>query len=97
MPCKLDVDTELKKDILECDAGARHEIGEFLLRLQQNPLPAGRRRLGRAKNDAAFYMQLPCKFYISWEIIGDQMHLALTGDTDGLLVRVLGVARVRPQ
>src|SRR5271166_5858700 len=89
MPCTLDVDTEVKKDILDCDADVRREIGDFLLELEQSPLPRGRHKLERAKSDTTFYIQLPCGFYISWEIIGNQMHLALTGKTDGLRVRIL--------
>jgi hypothetical protein len=94
MSCQLDVATEVKQDILDCNAGARRQIGDFLLGLQENPLPKNRRHLGRAKNDSAFYVQLPCGFYVSWEIIGNMMHLALTGETEGILVRILGVARV---
>lgn len=97
MSCKLDVDTEVKRDILDCDADARREIGDFLLALERNPLPIGRRKLERAKNDATFYVELPCGVYVSWEIIGNQMHLALIGKSDGLLVRILGVARARPE
>jgi hypothetical protein len=97
MSCQLDVATELKQDILACNAAARRQIGDFLMALQENPLPADRHKLGRAKDDFAFYVQLPCGFYVSWEIIGDLMHLVLTGETRGLLVRILGVARVRPE
>ena len=97
MSCKLDVDTEVKQDILDCDDEARRQIGEFLFALERNPLPSDRHKLGRAKGDATFYIQLACGFYVSWEIIGNQMHLALTGRADGLVVRILGVARARPQ
>lgn len=96
MPCKLEVDAALKQDILDCDDRARREIGEFLLALQENPLPADRLLLGGAPDESAFYVELPCGFYISWEIIGNLLHLALRGETDGLVVRILGVALVPP-
>jgi len=92
MSCRLEVDTALKQDILDCNPAARRQIGEFLLALQENPLPKDRQLMG----DSAFYVQLPCGFYVSWEMIGNQMHLALTGETKGLLVRILGVGRVPP-
>ena len=92
MPCKLDVATEVKQDILDCNGKARTEIGDFLLALQRNPLPAERRPMG----GPVFYAQLACGFYVSWEIIGDLLHYALTGDSSGLVIRILGVARVAP-
>jgi len=93
MSCKLDVATELKQDILACDKVARQQIGDFLLALQDNPLPKNRRR----QEDGSFYVQLPCGFFVSWEIIGDLMQFVLTGDCEGILVRFLGVARVPPK
>lgn len=90
MPCKLDVDPQVEQDILDCDRKARLEIGDFLLALQDNPLPDTRHSMG----GPVFYAQLPCGFYVSWEIIGDVLHYALTGDLRGLLIRVLGVASV---
>jgi hypothetical protein len=93
MSCKLKVATELKQDILECNAGARRRIGDFLLALQKNPLPKNRQEMG----DGAFYVQLPCGFYVSWEIIGNMLQLALTGEAKGLVVRILGVARSQPK
>ncbi|HUD53940.1 MAG TPA: hypothetical protein VMR02_01845 [Terracidiphilus sp.] len=92
MPCKLDIATEVKQDILDCDAAARRQIGDFLLQLQNNPLPENRQPI----SGSSFYVQLPCGFYLSWEIIGDLIHFALTGKSKELLVRVLGVARVPP-
>jgi hypothetical protein len=92
MSCRVDVDTAVKFDILGCSADARRQIGSFLQGLQENPLPAGRREM-RA---AAFYAQLPCGYYVSWEIIGNLMHHVSTGETGGLLIRILGVARMPP-
>lgn len=92
MSCKLDLATEVKEDILDCDENVRHEIGEFLLALQQNPLPQNREHMGKGD----YYVELPCGFYVAWEILGDQLHLALTGDTTGVVVRILGVSRVQP-
>ena len=96
MSCKLDLDTDLKQDILDCNADERRQIGDFLLALQENPLPMDRRKLRRAKDDSAFYVQLPCGFYVSWEIIGNIFYFGAAGQTKGLLVRILGVARVPP-
>lgn len=97
MACMLDVDIGLKQDILDCNAEVRRQLGDFLLALQQNPLPGNRCPLGSATQDSAFYVPLPCGFFVSWEIIGNLMHLALTGETDGLLVRILGVGRAHPK
>jgi hypothetical protein len=97
MSCQLDVATEVKQDILDCSAAARRQIGDFLAVHQENPFPEGRRQLGRAKDGSAFYAQLPCGFYVSWEIAGNPMHLALTGKTKGILVRILGIARIPPK
>jgi hypothetical protein len=93
MPCKLDIAVQVKQDILDCNIAARRQIGDFLLTLQQNLLPKHRRPLSRTIDGSAFYVRLPWGFYVSWEIIGDSMHLALTGETEGILIRVLGVAR----
>jgi hypothetical protein len=93
MPCKVEVDIAVKADILDCDAAARREIGDFLLTLQNNPLPEGRKEMG----SAAFHIQLPCGIHVSWEILGNILRLALTGQTKGVLVRILGVSHVAPQ
>lgn len=88
MPCKVDVDTAVKADILDCGAGARRQIGEFLLQLQYDPLPEN-----RGEMDGAFYFLLPCGFYVSWEVLGDVMKFAFSGDRSGISVRILGVGR----
>ncbi len=93
MPCKVSVATEVRSDILECDETAREQIGAFLLGLQQNPLPRGRRSLG----EQAFFVQLPCGYFLAWEILGDVLKMALTGDTAGITVRILGIGRRRPR
>jgi hypothetical protein len=95
MPCRVQVDHELQEGILDLDATARRQIGEFLLALQEDPLPEERQALVRI-TPIAYFVQLPCGFYVSWEIVGDMLSLALTGKTDGVLVRILGVARDRP-
>lgn len=92
MSCQVDVDTAVKLDILGCSADARRQIGNFLAGLQENPLPAGRQEM----QAAAFYVQLPGGYYVSWEIVGNLMHCVLTGETEGLLIRILGVAQVLP-
>jgi hypothetical protein len=101
MPCELYIATEVKRGALEYDPDEKRAIGAFLLALQQNPLPAGRQRLNRQKKrDAAFYTQLQCGIYISWEIAGDEedvLHMVLTGETEGIMVRVLGIERVQPE
>ncbi len=93
MSCELDVATEVKQDILDCNQAARRQIGGFLLTLQKNPLPRNRQGMG----DGAFYLQLPCGFYVSWEVLGDMLRLALTGDGNGIVVRILGVGREPPR
>jgi hypothetical protein len=35
MSCQLDVATEVKQDILDCNAEARGQIGDFLVALQE--------------------------------------------------------------
>jgi hypothetical protein len=93
MPCKVEVDTAVKADILDCDAATRRGIGDFLLALQDNPLPEGRKEMG----SAAFHIQLPCGVHVSWEVLGNILRLALTGQTKGILVRILGVSHVAPK
>jgi hypothetical protein len=93
MPCKVEVDMAVKADILDCDAATRREIGDFLLALQDNPLPEGRKEMG----SAAFHIQLPCGVHVSWEVLGNILRLALTGQTKGILVRILGVSHVAPK
>jgi hypothetical protein len=92
MPCKVDVDAAVKSDILECGREARLQIGNFLLGLQDNPLPENRREM----KSGAFYALLPCGYYVAWEVFGDLMKLALSGSTKGISVRILGVGRERP-
>ncbi|MGD0628338.1 MAG: hypothetical protein ABR987_03240 [Terracidiphilus sp.] len=94
MSCEIDVATELKQDILDLDRPTRRQIRAFLLALQENPLLEGRKEMG----DAAFYIQLPCGVYISWEIVGniDILKMVLTGKTKGMVVRILGVSNAEP-
>jgi len=95
MPCQIQVDVEVQADILGLSAEARRKIGEFLLQLQDDPLPAERIELA-PKSPGAFFQALSCGYWISWEILGDPIKFALKGKTEGLIVRVLGVAAVRP-
>jgi hypothetical protein len=46
---------------------------------------------------SAFYKQLACGFFVSWEITGNLMRAAMAGKIEGLLVRVLGIGRVPPE
>lgn len=96
MPCKVQVDREQQEVILDLDETSRRQIGDFLLELQEDPLPKERQNLARKTNVPAFFVQLPCGFHVTWQIVGDMLSLALTGKTDGLLVRILGVDRDRP-
>jgi len=96
MPCKVEVDRELQEVILDLDAVARRQIGDFLLGLQEDPLPEKRLALARKTNVPAFFVQLSCGFHVSWEVAGDLLPLALAGKTRGLLVRILGVDRYEP-
>jgi hypothetical protein len=95
MPCQIHVEVEVQADILGLSANARREIGEFLLRLQDDPLPAERIELA-PRPPGAFFQALSCGYWISWEILGDPMRFALKGETEGLIVRVPGVAAMRP-
>jgi hypothetical protein len=97
MPCKVHVDREQQEVILDLDAIARRQIGGFLVALQQDPLPEDRQDLARKTSVPAYFVQLPCGFHVTWEIVGDMLSLALTGKTTGLLVRILGVDRDAPR
>jgi hypothetical protein len=88
MSCQIQIDSGVQRDILDLRPDARREVGEFLLRLQDDPLPAGHSEMSAG----AFYQKLPCGYWISWEVLGDLMGLALKGATQGLTVRVLGIA-----
>jgi hypothetical protein len=96
MPCRVQVDHELQEGILDLDATARRQIGDFLLALQEDPLPRERQPLARKTTTPAYFIQLPCGFHVSWEIVGNLLPLALTGKAKGLLVRILGVDRDTP-
>lgn len=96
MPCRVQVDHELEEEILDLDPHARRQIGDFLVALQNDPLPQERQTLARKISLPAYFIQLPCGFYVSWEIVGDVLSLALTGKSKAVLVRILGVDRVRP-
>jgi hypothetical protein len=96
MSSRVQVDHELQEEILDLDAYARRQIGDFLLSLQDDPLPQDRQPLARKINVPAYFVQLPCGSYVSWEIVGDLLPLVLTGKTKALLVRILGVNRDRP-
>jgi len=87
------VDTAIKADILECDDTAFEQIRSFLYELEDDPLPKGRRRL----RESTFYVQLPCGYFVSWEIAGDVLKMALTGNLSGVTVRILGVGRRKPK
>jgi len=93
MSCKLHVATAVKQDILDCNPEAVQQIGDFLLSLQENPLPRDRREM----DSGAFYCRLRCGYYVSWELFGDLVKLALTGDAKNITVRILGVARIPPK
>src|ERR1035438_4378516 len=70
MPCRVQVDRQLQEGILDLDATARRQIGDFLLALQEDPLPRERQALARKISTPAYFIQLPCGFHVSWEIVG---------------------------
>jgi hypothetical protein len=92
MSCKVDVDTAVKTDILDCNAAVRRQIGNFLIDLQDNPLPTNRMEM-----DGAFYCLLPYGYYVSWEVFGDVMKFALGGETKGISIRILGIGCELPR
>lgn len=97
MACTLDVDRRLKGDILHASSAVRDEIGKDLLALQENPVPADRKDLGRPNG---YFHRLPCGVYVSWELIGDErdiVSLILTGICRGITVRVLGAGTESPE
>jgi hypothetical protein len=47
MSLRVHADLELQEQILDVDANARREIGDFLLSLQEDPLPRERQALSR--------------------------------------------------
>ena len=97
MSCRVQVDRELQEEILDFDESARRQVGDFLLALQNDPLPKERQALARGIDASVYFVQLPCGFYVSWEIVGNLLRLALTGKAEELLVRILGVNRVSPE
>jgi hypothetical protein len=92
MPCEVSVDTAIKAAILDCNDTALEQIRTFLYELQDDPLPLNRQPLG----DAAFYVHLPCGYFVSWEIEGDLLKMALKQDLRGITVRILGVGKSKP-
>jgi hypothetical protein len=94
MPCEVDADEGVEADILSCESKALDQIRTFLYELQEDPRPNGREYL---RAPASFYFQLPCGYFVSWEIQGDVLRLALTGNMSGIALRILGVGRERPK
>jgi NADPH-dependent ferric siderophore reductase len=92
MPCHLRIDEQVQDDILACDEDAARAIGNLLERLQKNPFP--RRRIEFAPN--AYYIRLDCGFFVSWEIIAPRSTPISLKNLDGLVVRILGIARASP-
>jgi hypothetical protein len=93
MPCKVSVDAAVKLAILDCDEIAIDQIRTFLYELQDDPLPVHRQPLG----DAEFFVQLPCGYFVSWEIDGDVLGMVLKRDLTGITVRILGVGKKKPK
>jgi hypothetical protein len=97
MSCVLDVDRRLKADILACTREVIDQIGADLLSLQDDPLPPDRKDLDRPNG---YYHQLPCGYYISWELIGksaDIVHLIAIGTCQNLTIRILGAGPDSPK
>ena len=80
------------------DRQATAEVGAFLFALQEDPLPAARRKL--SPNEAtSFWCQLNCGVYVSWQIEAspdDMLNLAYVHATPAVLVHVLGFGRGAP-
>ncbi|HSY37559.1 MAG TPA: hypothetical protein VK814_17530 [Acidobacteriaceae bacterium] len=96
MSCVVDVARPLKAEILHYSPKVRNEIGSDLLALQEDPLPADRADLTRPYG---YFHQLPCGYYVSWELIGDQQDLLLlilTGTCRNITVRILGAGEDPP-
>jgi len=96
MSCVLDVDRRLKADILGHSDNIRDEIGNDLLALQNDPLPLDRADLTRPYG---YFHQLPCGYYVSWELTGDDedlLLLLLTGTFHNIPVRILGAGTESP-
>jgi hypothetical protein len=96
MPCPLDVDRGLKRDILDLPHGIRQEIGNDLVALQTDPLPADRQDL----TPGAYFHQLPCGYFVSWELIGEQEDILnlFSGELcHNLTIRILGVGADSPK
>ena len=96
MLCALDVDLHLERDILGLPHDELYEIGGDLLALQENPLPADREDLA----PGAYFHQLPCGYFVSWELIGEQEDILdlLGGDPcRNLIIRILGVGTDSPK
>ena len=92
MPCKVKVDIQVQSDFLDCTSEARRQISAFLLELQDDPLPAKRQPMG----DGAFFAQLPCGYFVSWEILGNFLTMAFTRSTKTCLLRILGIGIKAP-
>ncbi|MEO6802986.1 MAG: hypothetical protein ABI197_07065 [Granulicella sp.] len=92
MPCKVKVDTQLKKDILGFDKRTKGEIYQFLLALQNKPFPEFRELLDPEVPNA-FSSQLDCGCFLSWEVSGELLDLLKTRDC---LIRILGAAFTKP-
>ncbi len=93
MPCVVDVAAEVKSDILDCDETVKREVYDFLLALQEFPLPEGRHE---SMSVGSYSYQLPCGYFVSWELIGSREALTrmiFNRDMRGVTVRVLGFGR----
>jgi len=88
MSCKVDVSVRVKSDILDCDADARREIGNFLVKLQDNPCPKDGASWGSPTSPSGYLAAITSSGK-SLEI--DQTRLA-RGD-EGISIRILGVGR----
>jgi hypothetical protein len=96
MLCVLNVDRKLKRDILRLSHRLRQEIGDDLLALQNDPLPADREDL----SPGAYFHKLPCEYFVSWELIGDQEDILdlFSGEPcHNLTIRILGVGPDSPK
>lgn len=86
------MDTAEKADILDSDETAIEQIRAFLYELQEDPLPPRR----QPKGNAAFYVQLPCGYFVTRQVEGDLLKMALTQNVSGITIRIVGVGKSKP-
>ena len=89
MSCILKVDRRLKADILHFPSACANRLAPTSSRFRTIPCrPNG------------YYHQLPCGYFVSWELIGeteDILHLIASGACRNLKIRILGAGASSPK